>query len=543
MPRKKPTKTSSHSNNEIAYDNLKEVFPGPWNIGKAEADQRSNIEYGQDWRVGVVDDDEAVTGEEFRVQSKVAPIKDGFIQTQIKVTTLNYLYDLPSPVLLHFYDQVDETGYVMWLEHWYLDNRKAAWEEQETVLVKIPINQDHILDKKQTTRILKHLRQLQARSHVDKLISHNNLTNKDHRLSVIDLGSHLGIRVDTLNSRNPTTFEFPDASSQKHIRRFVETGKPADFVGTMRIRNLPPVLKAELPPGKFEVKMFPRTDLIENVPVRILFLNDQDEVVYKDSFVELKALEPGTKQTKWYGHPHKNKNIAYELFVDLDTKHAKIHINLNLNDTSPGHIRNCLRLVKTMPQAKHIQFVDPKTEQVWDKVPFQSNATPNVDNLDLSLRLAEALAYIHESTGTLISFPKEFEVTDLIYAETACNILKSGVCEELPKELYEKDHFLIIDIISKFAQEFLNEIDMHRANLDTTDVPIPYATDETNIKILDQKLDLGPSNYMLVEVKIQNRDEIERLLEQNPEKIKFVLGFNREKSYLQFSNWIKEEPQ
>jgi len=131
-----PKRTRAHELETLSRQHVESIFPAKWLCRQVEGD------YGIDLRVEIVAGED-VSGLEFAVQLKGTDhlkISGDDVLHSCKVTTANYFFQRPEPVMYVVYDTQEDTAYWLWVKPYLkgLDEMRPGWRERETVQIRVP---------------------------------------------------------------------------------------------------------------------------------------------------------------------------------------------------------------------------------------------------------------------------------------------------------------------------------------------------------------------------------------------------------------------
>jgi len=131
-----PKRPRAHVLETLSRQHVESIFPTEWVCRRVEDD------YGLDVRVEIVTGED-VSGLEFAVQLKgtdhLKTSGDDVIHS-CKVTTANYFFQRPEPVMYVVYGAQEDTAYWLWVKPYLkgLDEMRPGWRERETVQIRVP---------------------------------------------------------------------------------------------------------------------------------------------------------------------------------------------------------------------------------------------------------------------------------------------------------------------------------------------------------------------------------------------------------------------
>lgn len=528
MPRKLPKKTKDHDNSRVAKRNLEDYF-GNWNISRLD-DESSGMEYGQDWMIGIVTPNGEVTGMEFRVQSKVLrgkkAIRGDFLCDQISITTINYLYDLSVPVLFHFFHQPTKQGYVMWLDTWYIENQKEKWEQQETVLVKIPLTSK--LDKNMVDLVSKYVWEKHHKHKLRKTVDLLNETSNDYKVKVDFVNNDTWLVVDAKHDDAIPAITPLDAEAESTLQKAVEQGIPLQITGKFGITNIPEILIGDM--ELIQLSVVPRLMDLPKFPIRVQYMDENEQIIYETKYVEMIPTQHGSVIKKWEGNALADC-LKYSIEYNATNQTYSFGFGLQDGEKNPTQICRFFDVNKTISQAKRCRVFDPRNDNI-----FLENALISQFQLTDQVKAVEALSRaldtIQNLTGKTIEIPNKFSGDDIMSAEGIADVLKTGIYSQLIGGVFPQEDFvLILDGSKEWADHIIN-------NANKTSEPLSYLHEgplEVHATVLGHDINLGPCEYIFQDLQfleIQSHSENEARL---------VFSFNRDTAFTRFPQWYREQ--
>ncbi len=528
MLRKMPKWKIEHDNSKVARRNLEDVF-GNWTIAHLR-DDSSGIEYGQDWIVGIVEESGDVTGLEFRVQSKVLSskkaIKDGYITTSVNLSTINYLYNLSSFVLFHFFYVPDKQGYYLWLDDWYIENKKPNWDSLKTVTVKIPLTAK--MDENTRSQIYDRLFKDSHKAKTLRTVSRINEMSKDHFVKVEFNGNDTFFVVNAKHEGAIPSITPLDSEAQSTLQKAIELGVPTDLSGTFQISNsLFDKLQVGTPVG---LRILPNLEAAPSMPVRLRLLNSSNQIVYELKYLVLEPIQVGSLARKWSANTTNNHTIFQ---VELGVAQEVISFSFTLKpeqvpNSNSTHWVQFFDVLSLASQTMHCQLLHLATDMVLVQGDFTFESFES-NLLRLLERLSRALMAIESVTDTKIPIPETFSESDVILAETIEEVLSTGVYPKFQEPGVPKDNFpAILTGTKEWGQNVLS----HNADSEVFSAVYSEAGEMT-VQILGQRVNLGICEHVFEELKFIN---VHSQSESHME-IRFMV--NREKFYMRFPKWYK----
>lgn len=511
-----PKKSQYHDNDRIAKINLQDFF-GNWDFIRP-ADVDSGREYGQDWLIGVNDKDGTATGMQFGVQSKVlrskSSIKSDCIQTKINISTLNYLYKLPYPALLHFYDKKKEVGYVMWLDEWYAQNKKPEWGTQKTVLVKIPLS--NVLNEQMVQQIYDYVRERHTKQKLIEKIDLINRTSNDQYLEFNSLHAKHSDAIPHVTSL--------DTLSAEQLRRAYETGELTEITGRFSMTNIHPLIAEDL--EGLQVTFKATLDDLPKLPIRLQYLDENNQILYEVKYLELVPTQNGSIIKKWEG-VESLKLLSFTFEINTKNHRAKLDFSLYDSSKEPAQTLKYLDVLEKIMMSSKIKFIDLRTDLILYETIAGNITGYTIEQLILEKRLAQSLKTIHEITGIYIEMPDTYKDLNLI--ERVANIVITGI-DRLIIRSNEHEENNILEISGE--KEIINDIE-YKFNTATEPFYITPPSTNYNVTIYGHKIDLGLREYAFEVVELLERQSI------SDKQDKLIFNVNEENSYVRFPKWYK----
>jgi hypothetical protein len=527
MPRKLPQKPDDQDNSRIARRNLEDYF-GKWNISRLD-DDSSGTEYGQDWMVGIVSSSGDVTGMEFRVQSKVLrgkkAIQGDYICDQLSVTTINYLYDLSVPVLFHFFHKPTNQGYVMWLDTWYIQNRKDKWEQQGQVTVKIPLSSK--LDEQMVDLLSKYVWEKHHKHGLRKTVDLINETSSDYKVKIDFVENDTWVVVAAKHDDAIPTITPLDSEAEAALQKALELGIPLPITGKFGITNIPSILIGEM--ELVQLSIIPRLMDLPIFPIRVQYFDENDQIVYETKYVDMTPIQHGSVIKKWQGNALSDA-LKYVIEHNAANQAYSFSFGLRDGEKNPTQITRFFDAIKKISQAKRCRVLDPRTDNVF----IDSTLIPDfqVSNQTKAIEaLSRALDTIQSFAGKLIEMPSTFSGDDIMSAEGVADVLKTGVYAQLLDGTFPREDFVLILTGTK---EWAN----HVANSINGDAePASYTHEgpaEVHATVLGHEINLGSCEYVFEDLQLLKKHS------ESEDEVQLVFTFRREKAFTRFLQWYKE---
>jgi len=527
MPRKMPQKPLDHDNSRIARRNLEDYFLN-WNISRLD-DDSSGTEYGQDWMVGIVSASGDVTGMQFCVQSKVLygkkAIQGDYICDQISVTTINYLYDLSVPVLFHFFHKPTNQGYVMWLDIWYIQNRKDRWEHQVNVTVKIPLSSK--LDGQMVQLLGKYVWESHHRHGLRKTVDLLNETSNDYSIKIDFFKNNAHVIVDAKHDDAIPTITPLDSEAQAELQKALELGLPSPLTGKFGITNIPSVLIGQM--EFVQLSIIPRLMDLPTFPIRVQYFDENDQIVYETKYVDMSPVQHGSVIKKWEGNAFA---VSLKYVIELNSINQTYSFSFGLpnGEKNPTNVSRFFDTMEQIAQAKRCRVLDPRTDNVLiDNIMIPDLQTS--DKIEALGILSKSLETIKKYTEKIIEMPSTFSSDDVISAGGVASVLKTGFYSQLLDGIFPREDFVLILSGSK---EWANHI--YNTSNDNLE-PISYrhkGPSEVHAIVLGHNINLGPCEFIFEDLQLlEKRSESES-------DVQLVFTFSREKASTRFSQWYKK---
>lgn len=533
--RPRPRRPQSHLNSEIARQNLRSVLPDYWIINQPSDD------YGIDWLIWITESEE-VTGLHFFVQSKAPKHCNSKerVWYDLSLSTLSYLEELSSPIILHIFEQNSQTGYWLWLDEWYQENYASKWESQKFVRVSIP--RENVFDKNAVQKIYDRVKRDNFRNRVRR---NADIANKTHPHYIFSTHFDVDeVRVD-IKHRNPNeaiplTLHL-DENSKIIFQRMLETGEAVSLKGELD-HTLPEIIPIGDEPTSSEINVTPLVPTNYNFPAKWQFWDTEDKLLFEIPYVFMTLIQSGTKFKRWRGKATKYALIL-QLTIDQLSDESRINLNLghDYNNRVVTSIGNYIEVFDLAPNITKFTVVNLKTDfDLGGSIRFGKQSTNNLP--DHWRSLIKALETIESKFDIEFSLPDTISDYDLAEAEAIVKLITSGVAPQPLGALLEwkEYHFVIVYF---YLDELKHLIRKLKDAQDDYIVVAPEHRFEYEIDLLGQKFLLGKMNYMFVIDEIMNMSALAPLLESGISENKQVevhFSIVLEKSYCVFPRWANE---
>lgn len=535
VAKKKAQKPDVHENDYRARDNLKKVF-GNWNISSMN-DYFSNIEYGQDSLVSIVDGTQ-ITNAEFRVQSKVftteKQVKGKQLSTRIKVSTLNSLNDISVPVILHFFDNVNNQAYWVWFHEWYAENYNETWETRDKITVSI-LKKGNLLTIENREEIQHYVLDEHNKNLLRKSAQLNSKLDPDYSFDFLQQDDQ-NIIILRPKHNKPRNFGIQlSGNNVEEFARAINQDQFAEFQGHIKFSNLPELngfaLSSENGFLRFQ-RAYPQNSLI-----RIDFLNNKDIAYITPSTFKAvyKALSPQKLEISGICS---ETFINFSIVQDLESKQISFNAIANIKmDTDVVFINTQLAKFSKILEAYKIRvnFLEESVEPLIllaDKREIQ-----NISYLDSEIHsLVRFLSLIQQEIGGKIFLPLYVDSNVINYAEAIFQGLETGTMSYLS----EKNILTVnLSVIDKDALKMIE--DLSHEGVAIMKLPIDEPLD-----FYGQKLQLGILEYNLENLKCLNQQEaVDKLIagQGTNEIIDLALKFEIDYAHAQIKllDWQDEE--
>lgn len=548
--KKKPQSAPSHIYDKKALKHLEEFFPEHWKLIPV-IDKDSHIEYGQDMIVQLTDENNQLSGAEFRVQNKGTRQDVGAngLSLPIKVSTLNYLHDFPLPVMLHFYHIPTHKGYWIWLDDYFAQNERADWQEQDEVSILIP--KSNILTVKAVKAIAKHANNMSGRQALLKHAEAQTAIDQDYSwtLEYTDRGV---IVKQSPKQGNPLPLGLvlpPEIDHQLH--EALGIGDSFQFGGFLEHLDGLPRWVAELFEGRFtEFTVIPQIEE-KNLYTEILYFDKDGLQTFNSGLVHFKLKQAGQNYSLFEGL-NLDGTITFTLIFDLrgteqpvrDTVVSagilKLKFAFDWTNRNPRVIAKFFELLDQTNRVAKAGLREMKSNIIIPIGP-EKFALADISPEDELMRLlANALTTIADEMNMEILIPNREVTTEETYrAAGVADILLSGKHHTLIPPLPPiNGNILEIKLRVLGASAVLGVLE------DGITERVVPALSASQVVIFDQTLDLGPIEYVFPESRIGNEDELRKQIAQNPSEVaeySLMLVIKPDISYSRFPAWPHQQ--
>lgn len=514
MKRKKPQSTDTHLYDRRALQYLKAVLPEHWKYVSVE-DEDSQIEYGQDHIVQLTDKDNQIDGAEFRVQNKGTQrkITGRGISIPIAVSTLNYLRDLPLPVLLHFYHIPTKTGYWAWLDDLFSQGNPAEWQNRNKVSICIPIT--NVLNAQAVEQIRQRVLSLCRLQALVKHAQSQTLNDPHYNWDLRFSGNGIVITQEPKHSDAPPIKLDLNISSE--LRALLieawETGVTIRLNGLLPIQGLPDWVKQIFEGQELEFFRNPPNRVIYN---QFRFYTNIEDIdpFYDTGAIEMHFKQLGSKVSQVEGLGPDGTTV-FGVIVDIRNEQqigdlhkigGGVYIVPEQSVRDAARLDECYSFIECLLNAKKILLQNPLTDFA---IPLRLNADIEApDERNRTKRLVRALATIQRRLGIVIPVPETLDEIQLRNAEFVALVLQTG---RSPYLLLSKNqsspqpndlHLLIKIETDDDVQQILTDISTQNEYHTLSGVP------EFQVELLGHQIKLGPTQHVMKLITCLNADDL-----------------------------------
>lgn len=528
MPKSPP----EHSFDGLANDKLKRIFPRRW-LYQQLRDIDSGREYAKDLVIELIDErDNRVTGTQFIVQNKVAKVEKKYVKTRLEVDTIEYLYNLPLPVLLHVYHIETDTSYWTWLKEWYVREWNPLWQSQKTVTVNI--SKDQILNATAVVMIKEYVEQHHKVATAYDKARIVSQADPDFKLNFMSDEGKFIIQAKHENARRPKIVP-EDAEARKVLIEGWETGEAVQFSGSVEIGGPLGAFIQETVGQRGIVGLSmssPNTDIL----TEITFRGQNEASLFETGAIRLKCIRSGAKVTVI--QCELNKYSATFRFT-FDTRSNKVEINCTVipNQNDPGMILEQLNIIESLKNVETIVITNLENRER----PLTINGKPlatthfQIPYDESDYRLIKALATINSELGVHILLPDKYTEGMLTTTEGIAEGLLMGKSSHL-LNLSHPD-ILTVEAVLQNPQEMLAAL--YQGGTAHAVVPGPH-----EVELFGHTLELGPTQHVFENLVMVNMDEVRNKLEsadaESSVEITYKLKIDPQHSYTDFLDWHHE---
>jgi hypothetical protein len=533
MKNDKPISHDTHVYDKLARQNLERVFPIHWKLTRPD-DFNSGTDYGQDWLVLLTDDNNKVTGAEFRVQSKTL---DGEIEgdtikiSGVNLKTINYLIDIPLPVLIHAYHRGQNQGYWIWLKEWYVKNYNEGWKEQETLTISIPTSS--LLNEDAVFNIIEYVNNYQRMSISIEMALYISQSNDDYHIKSESTNKGINFVFEPKHINAP--LNVLSIEEDKNLIEYANaTGEKVSFEAKLRIN---PKIDQFIEKIFGEiVKVTYQHNIVRELFLGIQFLDEQDNVLVDFRFIRMSTVQAGTKLAVLEG---RYNQLKFELRIDSITESIDFNPLIDIDKDDLDSLAETIKIFETIENYKTImiknlekQSLPPLTFSRDEKVPLDIGVTL------LGKRVIKALAIIKSRLNVPIKIPENFDNRFLNQIE----ILAEGLSRGYANELFDfQGEILTLSESSNNPQEFLSKITDpgdHRAKL-------PIKFEGNGVYILGHKVNIGQLFFEFSNLKILNLVDLMEKIAQSESGVlttyEILFQIDRTNARTIFADWPKRE--
>ena len=545
-PLKKPQKPSFHSNSKIARQDLEKWLPSEWNFAKHVDDDDSGYEWGEDWIVEIVENEQAL-GAKFSIQSKVLTGKDAInsngIGTELNISTINRLFDIVYPVLIHYVHPATKSSYVIWLSEWLAQQPDTSWREKGDgeVTIRIPTKSSNELNQVKIEEIKQYTLFHSLRHGNYKLVDLINKNSTDHRIELIQTEKDTTFVVHSLHDKAvPHLFLLDDEAIQSS-QILEETGLPAKISGKIGLSNFPNLLLQQMQNLSLDSlvispQMLDSRKLIFSLEI----LNHNRELLYKIEQIVMKKIQSGTKITKWKGSSELDG--IEMIFTHLSDRPKESNLNFETikDNNSPTVALNRLNFILAMQQGAFSRLTELSYGISLGESSIESLEMSLLEKIPThELELAEALVMISSHLKVTINFPEKYSLSDVDKAKLLCQILNNGRIDSLMDYPERADHAYVLvkqEILPNVMVTIKKNIE---ENSDANLIIMP--SQEVVIKLLEHTIPLGLRVTVLYLVEIYEPNPQDIFLDSGVQIAKLNFRFDPQRSYTIYKNWCSQE--
>jgi hypothetical protein len=516
-----PKRDKYADNSKIAYQNLEQAL-APWRISE-EREIASGIEYGKDFIVSVVDNDNNVTSLEFAVQSKVISSSNkrgtSDIWDALAVRTLNYLRDLTQPVLIHYFDSSLKIGYVRWLDEWF-DSPDCPKDWNTKKKVKFSIGRSNLLDEKMKEKILRVLQ------------------NKASRQSVLRNAESLERRFGS-QAKVEIHLE-PDSNDEIQVKwleplQVILAAEDKDTLRESAITSTPQELKHSYTvQGDHDFSDFVIGKTLVNVKGLKLDLHWLVEwkdahgmLVHKSSFLDVYSID--LVDTRLLVAKDARNGLIY--IADFKNQTTEIRFDSQARNTTPeDNTVHFVNLYENLRAAKSFTLTMPETGEATTQQ-LQDFLPKLPANLYFTSSLIRALHAIKEETDVEIPVPQTFSKQDLGLAQELASIVRIGMSKHV-----KLPNFLLKDDIQFHLEVDKTEFEEYRKH-ENDEVEVPGL--RVAPTLFGQVIDLGETTFRVKNFRIEQVDDIEPSADDR-ERVLITYDFDRQEFLTIFPRFYKD---
>ncbi len=523
-----------HSYDGIATDALRAIFPKEW-FYKSPADIYSRREHGEDWIIEIVDEQENATGIEFSIQNKVNPKirKEYVLVTGIKLSTLKRLIELNRPVLLHAYHHESKTSYWLWLDEWYAKNHASSWKTQKTVSVQIP--KENILNDEAVKLIRGKVTWEHKKQSYIKRAQLITETNPDYRVEVSTGPNSITAVFNGKHNAAIPVIRPLDVEANNALQIALQTGLPMHIPGIVAVDGVPDLLGDEGSHELVDAFVFPNIP-DETFPLRIEYLDENDEVLFKTPFVLMRLVQPGSIIRSWEGRSSE-QGITYKFTRNSEHETLDFSIRAERKSQAVASWKEFFDLKDTLKPARRLKITELETDCVYyhDAKPAK---TQEMSFEESTLRqLINYLSIVETHLGVSLQIPDRVDNTLVEQAHFAATAVLEGIVVVDGEEVVPPGHALLATDAVSVARDLVNIFEQNGT------ITIFVREAEFSDELCGQMLNLGLARYEFSNSKIINVDELKAKFNQNAvsetELVTIAFAIDKEDTRIHFLDWPK----
>ncbi len=514
MHRKKPQSIDSHLYDRRVLSYLKSVLPEHWKYVPV-GDEDNQIEYGQDRIVQLTDKDNQIDGAEFRVQNKGTrrKITKRGVSVGIAVSTLNYLRDLPLPVLLHFYHIPTETGYWMWLDDLFSQSNPAEWQKYDKVSICIPTA--NVMDAKAVEQIEQRVLALCRLQALVKHAHSQTLNDPHYSWDLKFCGNGIVITQEPKHPDAPPMMLDLNISSELRglLVEAWETGITVRLNGLLPIQGVPDWVKQIFEGEEIEFFRTPPNRVVYNQFRFYKHAGDSDPF-YDTGPIEMRFRRLGSKVSQVEGVGPDGITVFgvtvdirdVQRIGDLFKIGGGVYVIPDQSVTDVVLLDECYSFIENLMSAEKILFYSPLNGMT---IPLHFNIDrEEPDERRIFRDLVRALAIIQRELDAAMPIPKVFSEAQFRDAEFIISVIQTGrspfllLSKNLDSPHPDRLHLLVKIETEDDIQQVLRDISTENEYHTLPGVP------EFQVEVLDRQLQLGPTEHVMKLIRCLNADDL-----------------------------------
>lgn len=521
----------SHSNDRVASDALRTILPKTW-LWKSPRDVDSGREHGEDCVIEIVDGNENATGAEFSVQNKVNPrVHKQYVSVSgIKLTTLERLIGLGRPVLLHAYDTQKEMSYWLWLDDWYvkfMSERKT--KRPKTITVQIPLQ--NVLDEASAqdirARVMWEHRKLKEVKVADLI----NQTNPDFRIEVSANAQSITKIINAKHDGAIPVLRPMDEAANQAMMYALQMGQAVQVNGRFAIEGVPSLLFENGVAEVVQAIICPVGE-VKTFPLRVEFLNEREEVVFRSPHVIMGLVQPGTVVRRWEGH-NPDQYVTYSMTQNYKERVARFEVKFSSRQRSAREWAEFLQITLSLKSAKKARLTNLKTDQSQSVEVLGMTTWVSLDELEFWRQFFQELSSIENALGIEINLPREFSGNEHGKVQAILEALRTGI-------LSVDSHAIVADgevlVLEKTPAEARTLVEIHDEN---GSISLFFEEEiEVRVDLFGNILNLGQGRREFPRSILLNIDTIKSTLDSHPadEKVVMYAQIDRQKTCIRLFN-------